>query len=624
MKQFKNVEIIRNENEATKPSSQYIVPFDNDSCEVFITDDNGVKRKVKSKESNNYTVKLSKEFALLPAKNTGEITGEIPSTKATVYLGSNIDNGWTYNASFINCVGSIDSNTGDIDVNSLNQDAARVDITANKDGNSPLNSTYVLSKVKAGIDGMNGTNGNPSFKSIAFIRSTIIPSTPTGGNWNTPIPSTSGWSDGIPSGTNPIYMSTRIFTLNGQSPQQQFWTTPRLASDTPDIDFEFSSVVNNPGSPTLNPENWYNEGREDSIWMAIRKLSNGNWGEWNINKIKGEKGDPGPVSDLYLASRGNWTSTAQYIGTSKRVEAVKYSGVWYVSKETSGNIPIGTLPTNEQYWKLADRTYDFVATGLFLAETAYIENLGVRNLRTNDSGTRLEINESDNSLSFYSGDLVSPAIRLTSLNSGSTEYVNGAFINVTGRTSSNTIISSAGIGTNGILSSAFDIGFATKYLGGDIGSVQTGNAAISGYYNKSGGNPGGFRDKFVGIAGENIEGKTDLDSKMYGGYIDKLLVTSIYHSGINVTSSGTVTIQPNTGLITHSNANTTLVLPSLTESIYSMEITLLKLDGNTVTLNSTKNITFDSSTSTSINLTIRGRYSIYFINNSWQVFKSAS
>lgn len=54
MKQFKNVEIIRNENEATKPSSQYIVPFDNDSCEVFITDDNGVKRKVKSKESNNY------------------------------------------------------------------------------------------------------------------------------------------------------------------------------------------------------------------------------------------------------------------------------------------------------------------------------------------------------------------------------------------------------------------------------------------------------------------------------------------------------------------------------------------------------------------------------------------
>ncbi|OPC53411.1 collagen-like triple helix repeat-containing protein [Elizabethkingia bruuniana] len=718
MKQFKNVEIIKNENEAIKPNSLYILPLDSEKCELFIVDKNRTRVKVKNREIDNYSLKLTKEFSLIPSKSNGDITSPIPSTKANVYKDGNLESQWTFKATFYNCVGSIDSLSGNVNVSILTGDNGSVDIIAEKGGNSPLYTSYIITKVKAGTNGENGDNSNGALKSIAFIRSNSIPSIPTGGSWNSPIPTTNGWSDGIPSGNKPIYMSTRIFTMNGESPQQPLWSIPRLLSDTKDIDFEFSSLLLNPSDPTLNPENWYNDAREDSIWMAIRKFSNGNWGSWSVSKIKGEKGeegekgnypeqrfakngsyttppeidvnqsvpsgwtikpptlnsleilwmtiatkkgsdnsligtwsvpvrstgergdqgvpgpkgdvgpkgdkgDTGPVSDLFVAPRGSWKNTVQYIGDSKRVEAVIYNGVWYVSRTDAGIIPIGTLPTNPQYWNVADRTFDFIATGIFLAEAAYIENLGVRNLKTNDSGTRLEINESDNSLSFYSGSLVSPAIRLTSLNSGSTEYVNGAFINVTGRTSANTIVSSAGIGTNGIISSAFDIGFATKYLGGDIGSVQTGNTAIYGYYNKSGGNPGGFRDKFVGIAGENIEGKTDLDSKMYGGYIDKLLVTSIYYSGNNITNSGTVNIQPNTGLIAHSSANTTLVLPSLNDSIYSMEITLLKLDSNTVTLNSTKNITFDSTTNTSVNLNTRGKYSIYFINNSYQVFKSA-
>lgn len=50
-------------------------------------------------------------------------------------------------------------------------------------------------------------------------------------------------------------MSTRVFTNTGQPPQQSDWTTPRLASDTPDIDFEYSEVISNPGTPTTNPDN---------------------------------------------------------------------------------------------------------------------------------------------------------------------------------------------------------------------------------------------------------------------------------------------------------------------------------------------------------------------------------
>lgn len=124
------------------------------------------------------------------------------------------------------------------------------------------------------------------FKSIVFKRFSSQPSTPTGGSYLSPIPS--GWSDGIPSGTEQIWISTRVFTSDGESPQTSEWTTPQMASDTPDIDFEYSWIVTNPGNPTDNPDNWSNAATENSIWMAVRKKTIGTWSSWEINKIKGE------------------------------------------------------------------------------------------------------------------------------------------------------------------------------------------------------------------------------------------------------------------------------------------------------------------------------------------------
>lgn len=124
------------------------------------------------------------------------------------------------------------------------------------------------------------------FKSIVFKRFSSQPSAPTGGSYLSPVPS--GWSDGIPSGTEQIWISTRVFTSDGESPQTSEWTTPQMASDTPDIDFEYSWIVTNPGNPTDNPDNWSNAATENSIWMAVRKKSIGTWSSWEINKIKGE------------------------------------------------------------------------------------------------------------------------------------------------------------------------------------------------------------------------------------------------------------------------------------------------------------------------------------------------
>lgn len=73
-------------------------------------------------------------------------------------------------------------------------------------------------------------------------------------------------------------MSTRIFTDSGESPQQDVWTTPEMVGDTPNIDFEFSTVETSPGNPTDNPSNWENTPYPDSIWMAVRTKIKGVWG----------------------------------------------------------------------------------------------------------------------------------------------------------------------------------------------------------------------------------------------------------------------------------------------------------------------------------------------------------
>lgn len=194
-------------------------------------------------------------------------------------------------------------------------------------------------------------DGVGAFKSIAFRRSDTVPSTPTGGTWESPLPTTAGWTDGVPSGVSPLYMSTRIFTTTGELPQQATWSTPRLASDSPDIDLEFSSVEQNPGNPTDNPTNWYNTATVNSIWMAVRVRTNGSWGAWQVTKIKGEQGAvgpegpqgvPGPPGDngvsLYTWIR--YADTITGVGISNNPAGKDFIGFAYnKTTPTESNIP---------------------------------------------------------------------------------------------------------------------------------------------------------------------------------------------------------------------------------------------------------------------------------------------
>lgn len=140
-----------------------------------------------------------------------------------------------------------------------------------------------------GQDGTPGTIGQSTFKSTVFTRTNTAPGTPSGGSYASPVPTTSGWADGVPSGSAKLWMSTRIFTSDGLTPQQTAWMAPMALTDNASLEVMFSSVAT-PGDPTSNPANWAATGYASSIWMATRTITNGVVSAWTVAKVKGESG----------------------------------------------------------------------------------------------------------------------------------------------------------------------------------------------------------------------------------------------------------------------------------------------------------------------------------------------
>jgi len=112
-------------------------------------------------------------------------------------------------------------------------------------------------------------------KGICFLRATSDPATPTGGTFESP--TATGWSDGVPSGTDPLYMTSRLFTSDGESPQAAVWSTPQKVSELGQGTKAQFSV-------------------DGSSWHDTPTTTDGGstWSYDGAVKIKGEDGEDGP------------------------------------------------------------------------------------------------------------------------------------------------------------------------------------------------------------------------------------------------------------------------------------------------------------------------------------------
>lgn len=89
-------------------------------------------------------------------------------------------------------------------------------------------------------------------------------------------------------------------------------------------------------------------------------------GSNGIDGAKGEKGDS-PV----LVFRGVYDGSKTYYGTSVRLDAVKFNGVYYIARIDAGTFS-GKAPTDTSKWNTFGAQFETIATNLLLAEGANI------------------------------------------------------------------------------------------------------------------------------------------------------------------------------------------------------------------------------------------------------------
>ena len=91
-----------------------------------------------------------------------------------------------------------------------------------------------------GLDGQEGADGLSTFLASVFKRSTSTPSTPSGGSYNfgtNTLTAPSGWSTSVPSGSDPLYTSTALASVQGVTGTDSSlsWVSPTvLAQDGAD------------------------------------------------------------------------------------------------------------------------------------------------------------------------------------------------------------------------------------------------------------------------------------------------------------------------------------------------------------------------------------------------------
>lgn len=174
------------------------------------------------------------------------------------------------------------------------------------------------------------TSGQGIYKSIVFCRTKSTPAAPTGGTWSTPVPDDSGWTTTIPDGTGILWSSTRIFTSNGLTPQDDSWSTPSQISSTESIEVMYSACSDSTivGTPSTKPENWAKNVSGISYFMATRTVTNNVAGLWQIFAIHGKDGAKPDYKDyIYYPSE-----------TQPETPAGNNPTGWYDYPTTSGKV----------------------------------------------------------------------------------------------------------------------------------------------------------------------------------------------------------------------------------------------------------------------------------------------
>lgn len=204
------------------------------------------------------------------------------------------------------------------------------------------------------------------------------------------------WSNSRPTWKNGWYIWTRsvINYTNGNSITTEAICVTGGKGETGDDGingdyFEYRYAVNGSRStpPSLsktsrNPSGWSTTvptvGNLQYLWFTVAKINGEtnsliqNWStparQTPYDGVDGRNGDTGPT----MVYRGVYGSSKVYYGTSRRVDAVKHNGHYYVARVDAGNGFQNHVPTDTAYWNDFGAEFESIATNLLLAEGANI------------------------------------------------------------------------------------------------------------------------------------------------------------------------------------------------------------------------------------------------------------
>ncbi len=287
------------------------------------------------------------------------------------------------------------------------------------DSSDPADYNWVLFKGADGADGtngipgVNGADGQTSYLHIKY--SNDAGATFTASSGETPGSYLGQYVDfTLADSTDPAaYTWSLIKGTDGTN-----GTNGTNGSDGNYTEFRFAKNGSTTVAPSIvstdaDPSGWTvaqpTLGAAEYGWItsALKTSAGALVGTWSpptrFTGLKGETGDTG-AQGPFLNYRGDFDAGKTYVGSATNIQAVKYGSDYYVTRTDAGTITPGTLPTDTSKWNAFGGQFESVATDLLLATLAYIENLGVRNIKTAESGTYFEMTEAGQNLSFFRDD----------------------------------------------------------------------------------------------------------------------------------------------------------------------------------------------------------------------------
>lgn len=305
--------------------------------------------------ADGYTVILSNESHTIPASATGAVTNDelakaqsgirawIGATELSWVADNATPGAGQFKYSITGTTGgtAVRIDPANFRLASITDSVALITVEINCENKVTITKVMSITRSNAGQPGTPGENGNYTEFRFAKNGSTTIPPTLAANN-----PAPAGWATTQPPVSIGEYLWASSATKNAAGSLLSNWATPA-----------------------------------------------------RINGIDGAKGDQG-IQGPFLAFTGEYISSKIYTGSATRIEVVKYNGFYYVARIDAGSFS-NIIPTETSKWNSIGAQFDSIATGILLAELAFINNLGVENLRTAAAGRRLEIIAALNSLTFY-------------------------------------------------------------------------------------------------------------------------------------------------------------------------------------------------------------------------------